>query len=179
MQKLTHEELWDAQARGDFDLLWTAAERHVAGTVIGMLRRGDVEGEKDDLIGEGNLAAGLAVKCWNPLVAAFSTHVSLFVYRAVKRYATKQDQHTMQILDGSSVEELSDPDAKSADETADVQRVRELLTGLSHAERKLISRYFGIGGDAMSIRELAVAHDVASSTLHDKIRAILAKLAAT
>ncbi len=177
MRKYSHEELWAAQSRGDYQLLWTAAERHVASTVIGMLKRGDVEGDKDDLIGEGNLAAGLAVRKWDPLVAAFSTYVSLRVYRAVMHYVAKQGRHSVQVVDGYAVEELPDQEAKSAAEAADAASVRELLTGLSHAERKLIQRHFGIGEDPMTVRELAVEHDVASSTLHRKVREILDKLA--
>ncbi len=177
MRKYSHEELWAAQSRGDYQLLWAAAERHVASTVIGMLKRGDVEGEKDDLIGEGNLAAGLAVRKWNPLEAALSTHVSLHVYRAVMRYVMKQGRHSVQVVDGVSVEDLPDQEAKSAAEMADTACVRELLTGLSHAERKLISRYFGIGQEEMTSTELAVAHDVPSRTMRRTIRAILDKLA--
>jgi|ADGO01.1.fsa_nt_gi hypothetical protein len=78
MKKLTHAELAAAQERGDWDLLWAQAMPLVKMVVGRMGRNGSVRSEDadDDLLQQGMLIAGDAMRAWRPLECAFSTHIT-------------------------------------------------------------------------------------------------------
>jgi DNA-directed RNA polymerase specialized sigma24 family protein len=70
MTRLTDAELRIALDRQDWNTLWLAAELWVK-FVMASLQCGD-----EDALQEGRLAAGLAIRSWNPARGAFSTHVA-------------------------------------------------------------------------------------------------------
>jgi DNA-directed RNA polymerase specialized sigma24 family protein len=179
VRKLSNEELQAALIAGDFNLLWEAAAAPAKAAVTGMLMRGEVEGEKDELVGEAYLAAGKAVRKWEPAKGSFATWIGAYVKTVVKFHWLKQYKHAAQLDRDANPEELADPNVVLSVDTVDAERVRGLLTELSPLERKLICRHFGIGQDEeTTIRTLAAAYGMPSSTLHDKMREILNKLAA-
>lgn len=90
MKKLTHAELAAAQERGDWDLLWAQAMPLVKMVVGRMGRNGSVRSEDadDDLLQQGMLIAGDAMRAWRPLECAFSTHITNRVRSDLLNYAT-------------------------------------------------------------------------------------------
>lgn len=76
-QRLTHEELAQAHDRGDWDTLWKHAIPLTYFAVRRLVETGKVRSEfaSDDMVQEGLLAAGQAVRTWDPLLGAFSTWV--------------------------------------------------------------------------------------------------------
>jgi len=76
-KKFTHAELAEAQAAGNWTLLWQQAMPLVK-LVLGRMKRGNSVKEDDadsDLLQQGMLTAGEALREWKPMECAFSTHI--------------------------------------------------------------------------------------------------------
>lgn len=77
MKKLTHAELAAAQERGDWALLWQQAMPLVKLTVGRMLKSKERDEDvADDMIQQGMLIAGEALRRWKPVECAFSTWIT-------------------------------------------------------------------------------------------------------
>lgn len=75
--RLTDDQLKIAHALEDWDALWLAAEPLVK-FAMSELRCGD-----EDALQEARVAAGTAVRSWNPVKGAFSTHVTTYARQAI------------------------------------------------------------------------------------------------
>jgi DNA-directed RNA polymerase specialized sigma24 family protein len=76
MKKFTHAELAAAQQRGDWALLWQQAMPLVKLTVGRMLKSKERDEDvADDMIQQGMLIAGEAMRAWKPMECAFSTWI--------------------------------------------------------------------------------------------------------
>jgi hypothetical protein len=79
-QKLTHAELAAAQERGDWALLWQHAMPLVKLVIKRMRKDGAAQSDNADddgeLLQQGMLIAGEAMRVWRPIECAFSTHIT-------------------------------------------------------------------------------------------------------
>lgn len=93
MKQATHEELVAAKDREDWDFLWRAAIPLVKFTIKKMMRHGEVEphGSTEDVLQEGMLTAGAAIRSWSTYDAAFSTWISVKVRGALINYLNQQN----------------------------------------------------------------------------------------
>lgn len=93
-KKLTHAELADAQAHGDWPLLWQHAMPLVK-LVIGRMRKdgaaqSDSADDDGELLQQGMLIAGEAMRAWRPVECAFSTHITTRVRGGILNHAAEQ-----------------------------------------------------------------------------------------
>lgn len=91
MKKFTHAELAGAQERGDWDLLWVQAMPLVK-LVVGRMLKEKTRDEDvtDDMVQQGMLIAGEAMRAWKPLECAFSTHITVRVRGGILNHAAEQ-----------------------------------------------------------------------------------------
>ena len=79
-KKFTHAELAEAQAAGNWTLLWQQAIPLVKLVIGRMLSDKDrEEAIVDDMAQQGMLIAGEQMRTWKPLECAFSTHITRHV----------------------------------------------------------------------------------------------------
>lgn len=78
VEKLTHAELARAHERKDWPLLWQQAEPLVRMVVRRLSRAASAKENVDseDLVQEGMVIAGTAMRRWQPLECAFSTYIA-------------------------------------------------------------------------------------------------------
>ncbi|HKU13523.1 MAG TPA: hypothetical protein VJQ52_03955 [Steroidobacteraceae bacterium] len=100
MKKFTHAELAAAQERGDWDLLWQQAMPLVKLVVGRMGRSGAVRNSAakpgtrdDDLLQQGMLIAGEAMRQWKPLECAFTTHIGNAVRWKLYEFLGRRHNH--------------------------------------------------------------------------------------
>lgn len=92
MKKFTHAELAAAQERGDWDLLWQQALPLVPLAIRKAKRSGAIAADDADadLLQQGMLIAGEAVRTWKPIECALSTHVVWRVRGDLFNYVTER-----------------------------------------------------------------------------------------
>lgn len=79
---MTHDELAAAKDRQDWDALWVVAEEHAKHATLALMD----EEPDDDTLQEAYEAAVGAVRDWEPLENAFSTHINMRVQQRVRNY---------------------------------------------------------------------------------------------
>lgn len=90
MKRLSHVELAAAQERADWPLLWRQALPLVKLAVARMRNTVRSEDVDDDLLQQGMLIAGEAMRSWRPIECAFSTHITTRVRSDLLNYATER-----------------------------------------------------------------------------------------
>jgi RNA polymerase sigma factor (sigma-70 family) len=177
VEKLTHQELWAAHTAKDWTRLWSAAEPLVTFVVDKLIRDGVAQYvAREELVAEGHLTAGESVREWDPLEGTFSTFIVSRVIGRLRNVCRSEMRRDRWIADGADVENVADDTAEPAESQIDKDRVASLLLLLPFNEAHLLCLYFGIGGRVWSSAEIAVAHDVPSSTVRSRVRTILKKL---
>jgi RNA polymerase sigma factor (sigma-70 family) len=179
VQKSNDELLLQAREREDWNTLWTAAVPIVKGVVDRLLWLGEVVNfEKDELIAEGNLAAGFAVRSWWPLDGQFSTHITNKIRWHLLTFVVQAAKHTRGRVDVEIEQLASDEDADPHREIV-AKRIQENVHLLSNGERRLLDLYFGLSdNEPLGYREIAVAHDVSHMTVQRALQRVLRKLSA-
>lgn len=79
---MTHDELAAAKDRQDWDALWVVAEEHAKHATLALMD----EEPDDDTLQEAYEAAVGAVRDWEPLENAFSTHINMRVQQRVRNH---------------------------------------------------------------------------------------------
>lgn len=87
--RLASNELALARDAEDWTTLWKAAMPWVKFVISSMAR----QGVDEDLLQEGNLAAGAAVRSWDPDKGAFSTHICSYVRFEMLKHLNEQKAH--------------------------------------------------------------------------------------
>lgn len=178
MQKLTDAELTAAWWADEWNTLWEQAVPIVRAVVDRLIWLGEVYGvEREELIAEGNLAAGAAVRSWDAIMGTFNAHVSSRVRWALLTLAS-----SLARTNGAEIEvdEIPDENAPEPDHEAELTQLRaRMAERLTHAEmRLLVLHFFGVdGGEPFTQGEIAVMHDVSQATVHRELQRVLAKLA--
>lgn len=125
MLKLSQDELVRARLLGDWDTLWTAAIPWVKFVVSTM-------GQDEDLTQTGHLAAGQAVRTWDPDKGAFSTHICNCVRGACQTYLSTRDSggigSSWQRRQGKAVE-MVDMQLELDEEAPDLSELTYEATG--------------------------------------------------
>lgn len=96
MKRPSHDELCAAHDRQDWDILWQAAIPITKFAVKSYLRnrlRRTPKWTREDLLQEGLLAAGEAIRTWRTYEAAFSTWLSVKIVSALHNYANRATNH--------------------------------------------------------------------------------------
>lgn len=122
MKRLTHAELAAAHDRQDWPTLWKAALPLVKVAVRRLVRDGGTR--TDDLMQEGALAAGEAIRSWRPIECALSTHLILAVRSALYDSRVVEGNHGIGSQKQSTVVlSIGDPrqnaDARTEEDEAD------------------------------------------------------------
>ncbi len=112
MARLTAEQLIKAHALQHWNTLWLAAEPLVK-FAMAELGCGD-----DDAWQTGRLAAGGAIRTWNPARGAFSTHIATQVRGALLKWLN--EQRTGGVGSRRQTEENNAPEMISLNDAADV-----------------------------------------------------------
>lgn len=126
MTRLTDEQLQTARALEDWDTLWLAADPWIK-FAMSELRCGD-----EDALQEARLAAGQAVRSWDPAVVAFSTHVNTYARGAILNWL--QAQQTAGVgsrrvaAEGAALDTISLQDPADVDEDGDHATHMDRLT---------------------------------------------------
>lgn len=91
MRRLSAEELRAAKADHDYRLLWEQALPLVK-FAVGQLVRGGMNSAActEDMLQDGNLAAGRAVRTWDPKKGEFATWVVARVQGAIRNHLTRE-----------------------------------------------------------------------------------------
>jgi RNA polymerase sigma factor (sigma-70 family) len=92
VKKCSADELRAAHQAQDWRLLWEQALPLVKFTITRLIRSGRLDSSfsSDDLLQEGNLAAGAAVRSWHPDKGAFSTWVMRRVHGAIQDHIRRE-----------------------------------------------------------------------------------------
>jgi RNA polymerase sigma factor (sigma-70 family) len=155
---------------GDHQTLWEAAVPLVRYVV----KRLDVYGphDREDLIAEGTLAAGVAIRAWNPIDVAFSTWVCNCVRNRLIAYIDREREHDTRRVQ-QDVEQMA---GDAPEPELDATRVAEFLALVPFPDAQLLRKHFGIGCAPYTVSELAVAHDVSSAAVTQALQRALANL---
>jgi RNA polymerase sigma factor (sigma-70 family) len=95
--KKTYAELAALRERKEWGMLWVEALPLVKFTIKRMIQSGalDPHYAREDLLQEGNLSAGKAIRTWEPLEAAFSTWITSNVRGALLNFLAVQSNRGM------------------------------------------------------------------------------------
>lgn len=80
--KMTNEQLAAAKDRGDWKALWPVAEEHAKHATLALMD----EEPDDDTKQEAAEAAIIAMRDWDPLEGALSTHINMRVQQRIRNY---------------------------------------------------------------------------------------------
>jgi len=188
VKKPSADELAAAHDRGDWNTLWLAARPLVKFTIKNMIRRGEIDPARwidEDLLQQGMLSAGLAVRSWNTLEGAFSTWVSTKVRGYLREFRDNAVRHGFTgqgdppILESLQEEvRAGEGDDEEIDETkqdalvypnevflsqetaAERDTAMRLLSRLGPKDAELMRRLCGIGCESQTLREIAMERGV-------------------
>lgn len=167
MSQLSASELRAAQAAQDWRKLWEAALPLVKHTISKLLAAGQITTEQatDDLLQEGNLAVGRAVRTWEPDKGTLATWVCRAAHGALLDHLRRQSSGMIGGRDsGVAVaalfEEITEGSLREPQDEVvredDARAVREAIQALRVPEdRELICKVYGIGCDAQTLPEIA------------------------
>lgn len=156
MKLMNAEELRAAHAAQDWRVLWEQTIYIVKHSVRRLLQAGQLAPERasDDLLQEGYMAAGRAVKTWNPDLGMFSTWISHAVRGAMLDHLRREASGMIGGRDAGhltiSFEDALTQDMDGEEPTEEMERlrlaaqVRVALASLEERERELLKRWYGI-----------------------------------
>lgn len=173
MKRLTHGELADAQGRSQWAVLWEQALPLVKFAVKRLIKSGALAAEyaTDDLLQEGNLAAGKVIRTWDPFEGAFSTWVIRRVSGALANHIAREssglvggrdahgtagsinDDYRIQTLYGAPAG-FDDP-SDEAERLQVSDRIRVAVSVLPAFQREVIIAVSGLGDSPISLRRFA------------------------
>lgn len=144
MTQLTHAQLSSAHDRQDWYTLWMQAVPLVASCVGSMHRKGELRDvDRDDMLQEGNLAAGAAIRKWKPLESTLGTWVWVCVRSRLLSLTRRAGYRDSLIDAGADVEQLpSDVEP----EDVDLAALPGLLARLDEEERAAVIHRYDLGG---------------------------------
>ena len=191
MRRLTHAVLASMADAGDWRALWQQAVPIVRQMVAQMRREGRIPPHlDDDALQAAYLAAGQAVRLWNPMEAALSTHLTRRVRGAVLR-VLQQERAVLAFDDetdeGSPALEsiaYEDPPAGYDDPLAEAMHLeaeRRVHAGLarlpSRADVEILSSIYGLTGKPVPLEVYAVQHGLSRRDAYYRLSAAKARLA--
>jgi RNA polymerase sigma factor (sigma-70 family) len=203
MRKLSHEDLRAARDRQDWNTLWLQSIPLVKFSIKKMMSEGEVDPfwAREDLLQEGMLAAGLAVRSWDTIEGAFSSWVTLKVrghlLDHLNRNATNgmggkdadvtvaslhEIAHRTEESETTRQDELAyDVEVFAPPETAaEAAALRRLMVRLTSAEADVVARTFGLGGaEPQSLREVAEHYGVSHVMLRKRLKRAVERLTDT
>lgn len=156
MKLMNAEELRAAHAAQNWRVLWEQTIYIVKHAVTRLLQAGQLAPERasDDLLQEGHMAAGKAVKTWNPDLGMFSTWISHAVRGAMLDHLRREASGMIGGRDAKlptiSFEDTMGLDMDGEEPTEEVERVRDAvkvriaLESLEGREKLILERWFGI-----------------------------------
>lgn len=156
MKLMNAEELRAAHAAQNWRVLWEQTIYIVKHAVTRLLQAGQLAPERasDDLLQEGYMAAGKAVKTWNPDLGMFSTWISHAVRGAMLNHLKAESTGiiggrdagliTTQLADDITPDMEGDEPTEEIERLKDAVRVRIALGHLEERERLILERWFGI-----------------------------------
>lgn len=154
MDTLNHAGLWAAHEKQNWTLLWEQAVPVVQATVGRMKKTGEATGvDYDELIAEGNLVAGTAVREWRPLDTTFGSWVSFCVRRKLLNVIGLQRSRDRS-RDDMNVELVAAPEMDLT-AAASAAQLRAMLNELPGKEQLMIRWFYGIDCEFRSINEIA------------------------
>lgn len=166
MKRLNADELRAAQVAQDWRSLWEQALPLVKFAVNRFAMRGvDRALCSDDMIQDGNIAAGKAVRSWNPDKGEFSTWILARVEGAIRNHL----QRTLSGMVGgrdsegrtgffederfADVEEL----VSSLEQEDEATRLGDALAQLTAGDQKILALRYGVGGEkTLQVQEIAI-----------------------
>lgn len=157
--RLTHTELAEAHGRADWRVLWEHAIPLVKMTVGRMARSKEMRRDvTDDLMQEGMLIAGEAMRTWDPVECAYSTHITRKVGWGTLETLTKRhnggiggkDQRPALFSLGDSRDGMfglgADPDGEQGEDEDDGTFEAGLTyAGVRRSDKKGPGQYDGMG----------------------------------
>ena len=175
METISHADLWEAHDKQNWGVLWEQAVPVVQATVVRMKRAGEAAGvDFDELVAEGNMAAGSAVREWRPIDTLFSSWVSLCVRRRLLKVIGRQ-RNRDRSHDGTNVEQL--PDESGTFDEAQAQQVRELVAAIPDGMDQLMVRwFFGIECEFRDVNRIARDTGVHRNHVRQRIDRALERL---
>ena len=177
MEPLNHAELWEAHEQRNWGALWEQAVPVVNATVARMKRTGEASGvDFEDLVGEGNLAAGTAVREWRPLDTTFGSWISFRIRSRLLKFIGQQRGRD-RTRDDTNVELVPD-NCMSVPDTVALMQMREVLASLPGLDQLMVRWLYGIGCEFRSINEIANDTGVHRNSVRQRIDAALERLRA-
>jgi RNA polymerase sigma factor (sigma-70 family) len=174
VEKLTHQELWAAHTAQDWNCLWSAAEPLVTFVVDKLIRDGAAAfANREELVAEGQLAAGELVREWQPLEGTFNTFLASRLKWRLQNVCRREMRRDRWIDDGADVENVAD---ENAEPVIDKAQVTWLLKTLPPHEARMVKMSYGIGEPAKTLREMADVYCAPRMTIQRDITRILIKL---
>jgi DNA-directed RNA polymerase specialized sigma24 family protein len=172
---MNHADLWAEHEKQNWGALWEMAVPVVQATVGRMKRAGEATGvDYDELIAEGNLVAGTAVREWRPLDTLFGSWVSFCVRRKLLNVIGQQRSRDRG-RDDVNVENL--PDESGAFDRAQLLQVRELVASIPDGLDQLMVRWFyGIECEFKSVNQIAKDLGLHRNSVRQRIELSLERL---
>lgn len=168
------EELARMRKAGDILGLWL----HVTPLVVNVAKRlqraeQTPSAELLDLIQEGSIAAGQAVKSWDPDKGALSTWVVARARGAMLDYARSPKARsggvvgTQEELRAATIPAGRNAEIESEEESEDAEIVRAAMRSLSPRSRQLVRDYWYTG---LTLKEIAERDGVSTTTIHKLLK---------
>ena len=176
MSEATLEQL---HANGDYKTLWSRALPLTKYAISTLIRSGKISREQadDDFFQECCLAAGEAIRRWDPTRASFSRWIFLKVQGAA-----------LNTMRGVRLSVAAMDESRAPSDRLDIVRLLETkqeLTGLKNAlnavspeSRELLERRYGIGRPEESVVQIARSKGVVRMSVHRMLVQAQTELAA-
>lgn len=170
--------------------MWEQALPLVKSTISRLIRQRRLTADQatGDLLQEGTLAAGRAVRTWQPDKGAFSTWVVNNAQGALMDHLRRVSNGLVGGRDASGVAGLYDeergedhgtfePAVTRLERDQDAAVVRIAIEGLKSAQdQELVRRYYGIDCEPERLVDIAVKWKLPQSTMERMLRIVLKKL---
>ena len=191
MTQLDAAELQALRKARDWQRLWVAALPLVKLTITRLISSGRITTDQatDDLLQEGNLAAGRAIRSWDPDKGAFSTWVMRAAHGAMLDHLRRASSGMVggrAARGGTStlIEEAIEDDGTFEEAPEALQRMQEsmqlrvsIASLKSVQDRELIKRYYGLGCEAEQLKDIASKWGFPLRTIERMLTGALKKLA--
>lgn len=174
---MNHQELCRARDAEDWNALWLEARTIVNAVVGSMYAANEIHNaEREDVLQEGYLAAGSAIRSWEPIEGTFNTWVTRITRGCILKSLNKLDRTHLASAD---VENLTDADAPPTERGAEVWLVRSQLARLDLRERQFIERAYGIDCPEETHEQIARSKGLSQQRVTEIINRALRKLGAS
>jgi RNA polymerase sigma factor (sigma-70 family) len=178
------------KAAQDWKSLWSQALPLVKHTVSKLIASGRLTSEQatDDLLQEGNLAAGRAVRTWDPDKGAFSTWIVRAAHGAILDHIQRTSSgmvggrrspgHTTQLFEESLEGSLREPEEEIL-RAQNAQMIRRAVETLKIPEdRELLKLVYGLEDDEpRTLVQIAKDWDMSERSIQRMYAAAMKKLA--